>query len=332
MRGYKHSNLMLLTAGLTVGLATSLILPSSACIAPDDCIVITGPGRDWCSWLDNAKKWPIGHPEQAELILSDIGGPPQGCRCFNNAEQVILGQEAPIEKYEELRGKIEKNTRDECALLVGAGFDHNCYIVDGPDAAAASIPVAGDESFDCIGQCKVIDQYKKGNCPDPNPYECNEMYGGGGGGSNDEADEGADDANTDDSTDGTDETDDTGIIGSDGGLTPKAFISCHETKCDIDADYARALFADPDILLADDARFVFDSRRERFILQFIVAGSVAHQLGLRSGDMIESVDDVVIDGLHAGMQVYLASEGAQKTRLRIKRGSTWIDYTFTYTH
>jgi hypothetical protein len=161
-----------------VGLAASAVAPS--CILPDYCIVVTTSGTDWCVHMEDAMMWPIGQPDLAEQVSTLAGGPPRGCRCFNDAEVEILKDELPVDVFGGLVGGIEADARNKCALAVPPGFDHNCYVEDGSLAPGFGPPFSDDPSDDCIGSCAYIKPPPNGSCDEnPDPYECNEEYGGG---------------------------------------------------------------------------------------------------------------------------------------------------------
>lgn len=162
-----------------MGLAASAVAPG--CIFNDYCIVVTTPGTDWCVVMEDAMMWPIGQPEFAEPASGPNGGAPQGCRCFNDADVAILKDQLPADNFGSLVGEMRADARNKCALGVPPGFDHNCYIDDGSLAPVFGPPFPGDSaSDDCIGSCAYIKPPRNGSCgEDPDPYECNEEYGGG---------------------------------------------------------------------------------------------------------------------------------------------------------
>jgi hypothetical protein len=171
---------VLLAASLALGLAASVVAPSG-CILPDYCIVVLTPGTDWCVHTEGAMMWPVGQPELAEPVSPPAGGPPQGCRCFNDADVAILQDQLPADIFGGLVDEIEADARNECALAVPPGFDHNCYTEDGSLALGFAAPFPEHApSDDCIGSCAYIKPPPHGSCGvDPDPYTCNEEYGGG---------------------------------------------------------------------------------------------------------------------------------------------------------
>jgi hypothetical protein len=169
---------VVLAGSLMVGLAASAVAPS--CILPDYCIVIITPGTDWCVHMEDAMMWPVGQPDLAEPVSGSAGGPPRGCRCFNDADVPILKDQLPTDIFAGLVGGIEADARNECALAVPPGFDHNCYIEAGLLAPSFGPPFPEDPSDDCIGSCAYTKPPPHGSCgEDPDPYMCNEEYGSG---------------------------------------------------------------------------------------------------------------------------------------------------------
>lgn len=61
-----------------------------------------------------------------------------------------------------------------------------------------------------------------------------------------------------------------------------------------------------------------------------MAGSLAHALDLRTGDQLESVDDMVIQDLGSALQAYARLGDATKLEVRVKRGSQWLDFTYSF--
>ncbi len=55
-----------LTLSLLGGVASGFT--NTACIFNDHCIVVMTSGKDWCSDLVNARMWPAGPPELAEVV------------------------------------------------------------------------------------------------------------------------------------------------------------------------------------------------------------------------------------------------------------------------
>lgn len=158
-----------------------------ACIVPDYCIELYTPGVDWCAVLDGAMIWPNDQPELAEPLVDEYGGPPKGCVCFNDADQAILGDGTPAEQYDALSAIIGSSARNACNALVPLGYDSNCFVKDGEGAAVAQSIFASGPSNDCKGKCVFTNPPPFGDCPEKNPYECNDDEHG-----NDEVDEPAD--------------------------------------------------------------------------------------------------------------------------------------------
>lgn len=168
---------VLLSAALTIGLAAPAVAPG--CVFNDYCIVVTTPGTNWCVVIEDAMMWPVGQPDLAEPVSGPAGGAPRGCQCFNDADVAILADELPDDVFGGLVDEIKADARNECAIAVPPGFDHNCYIEDGLLAHSFGSPFSDGPSDDCIGTCAYIKPPPNGSCgEDPDPYECNEAYGG----------------------------------------------------------------------------------------------------------------------------------------------------------
>jgi hypothetical protein len=171
-RSDNFAGVSVLGMGMLLGVAGSAIAPG--CILPDYCIVINTWGTDWCIIVDEAQMWPVGQPELAEPVSAKHGGPPIGCQCFNDGEVKFLSAEAPPAQYDQIVAQLEENARNECAWAVPPGYDHSCYLVDGPLAPVLSAPYSGEPNNDCIGSCAYINPPPLGSCgADPNPWECN---------------------------------------------------------------------------------------------------------------------------------------------------------------
>lgn len=190
------AQLCVLALGLLLGLASPTTTPG--CIIPDYCIVLNTEGTDWCLYVENAQMWPVGQPELAEPVLGPDGSVPKGCRCFNDAEGIILGQGVPAPQFQQLFVHIEEDARNECAWAVPAGYDHTCFVTSDPSAPMLAGPYAGESNLDCIGSCSFINPPPNGSCgDDPNPWECNDD------GSLEPAESG-DETSDDDESDGSD--------------------------------------------------------------------------------------------------------------------------------
>ena len=283
-----------------LGFAAALLGPSSTgCIIPDKCILVITSGHDWCRVLSGAKMWPIGQPDEAVDVQRPEGGPPIGCACFNDAEHDVLEDEVPANYMATLQAKIEQAARDACDAQVPAGYDHNCYIV-GPEGPQPESPY-GDGPGQCVGGCAYT-----GDCEDPNPYECEAIVGDGDPG-------------------GPSETG-----GEDGPLNPVDDIFCSGTDCEIDEGFATSLWLDPSPLADEGTRLIYDPSLARFVFDAVGNDTVADQLGFRDGDVLESVNGIIIDDLDAALGVYAQSGTADALRVRVARSSRWIDFNFTF--
>ncbi|NVB37072.1 hypothetical protein G6O69_04465 [Pseudenhygromyxa sp. WMMC2535] len=274
--------------------------------------MIRTAGRDWCRYIDGARMWPPGEPEAAVPVYAVEGGPPLGCRCFNAAEHDILDTQLPEDKLAELHAELAEAARNECHLLVPQGYAHNCYDEDSPDAPSLGVPTADGLSSDCFGSCAYANPPLGKDCPeDPDPWECNDDGG--------DDDVGGDELGDDDGDEETQRFDD---------LTQQ--ITCQGDECTIVRDFAHALWTDPEQLLTDDARLIFNADHARFVLSHVRPGSLAHALGLRSGDIIETVNGHLIDGPEAGLVVYVDNEHAKTLTLGLTRDGQWIERRFIF--
>ncbi len=297
--------------GLGVGLS---LAQTGGCILPDYCIRIEVAGYDNCTYLQNAQMWPVGQKQLAQPVPASLGAPgPAGCVCANSVEQDVIDFEVPVAQYDELYDKIVAAARDACSALATPGWENNCYIDAGPDAAVPFAGTFNDGLGECIGSCSHVNPPPGESCPDPNPYECAEQNGETGG----------------DSETGSGETG--GGSDGTGGLDAGDYISCVGTDCDIDGDFARGLYADSSSLLREGTRLVYDPAVGRFVLQGVSSGTLASELGFRTGDVLDSVDGRVIDDLDAALRAFGDHEGAAALRVRVKRGTTWIDFDFDFT-
>jgi hypothetical protein len=311
---------------MLLGLAASTLAPGTAgCIYHDTCIKVTSPGTDYCRNVALARMWPIGGSfDDAEPILRPDGASPRGCRCYNDAELQIWDDEAPACVIEGFLADLEQAARQECQDLVPPGYDHNCWTVNGPQASiveAESLHGPGA----CIGNCEYGSPPSGGSCPAPNPYEC--ATGGDG---DDGCAEGDDetDSETGSSDSGLDET---GSGTSGGGvLDIDEVVDCIGQSCEIDEAFARSLYLDPSPLLDQPARLVYHPKLRRHVLNDVEPGSLAHALGLRTDDQLESIDGITIDDLDSAMQAYVELGDATTLDVRIKRGTRWLDFTYTF--
>ena len=118
-----------------------------------------------------------GEPELAVPALDGDMIPPIGCACFNDAEVEILWAASPESKYRDYLAQLEALARNDCDTVVPPGWDHNCYD-EGPDGPTFKDPYAGGAGS-CVGDCSYTNPGAAGCGDEPNPYECEEMYGGG---------------------------------------------------------------------------------------------------------------------------------------------------------
>lgn len=166
-----------LVLGLALALSVVVGTMNSSCVIPDKCIVVIVSGTDWCSEVVGAQKWPAGQPNFAEAVKDANGDWPVGCTCYNSAENKILQDQIPEDKYAEFVAEMQQAGRNNCNLAVPAGWDHNCYdeAPEGPVFVSPSAYATGS----CVGDCAYINPPRDGCGSDPSPYECEADYGDG---------------------------------------------------------------------------------------------------------------------------------------------------------
>lgn len=312
----------LLGGGALLGVVAAIATPgSTGCIYHDTCIKVTSPGHDWCRNMALAVRWPTGGSfDDAVPILRTDGAAPRGCHCYNDAEDQIFEQGVPECKLEQFIDDLEQAARQECQSLVPPGFDHNCWTTSGSQASIVE-GVFFEGAGACIGNCEYGGPPAGGSCPDPTPYECATGGDGDGCGSGDESD----------TSSGESGVDHTGGETSGGVvLDVDAFVSCDGHECEIEESFARDLRADPSPLVEQGTTLVHDPKARRLVLHGVEPGSLAHALGLRSGDRLESVSGIVIDDLGSALRAYEALEHETTLHVRVKRGTQWLDFTYTF--
>ncbi len=313
---------LLLPAGALLGAAAAFLSPgTSGCVYHDTCIMVTSPGTDYCRNVALAKQWPVGGSfEDAEPILRPDGGSPRGCRCYNDAESQIVLDQAPECRFEEILDDLAQAARQECQSLVPPGYDHNCWTESGPEASV----VEGfffDGAGACIGNCEYGSPPAGGACPEPSPYECATGDGGDEGcASEGDGDTGMGDSGLDDTSGDT-----------SGGILDDidAFVACDEQHCEVDEAFARRIYADPSPLVAQRTRLVYQTKSQRHVFHGVDPGSLAHALGLRTGDLLESVDGIIVRDLDSALRAYTQLADATTVEVRVKRGTQWLDFTYT---
>ncbi|MCA9698474.1 MAG: hypothetical protein KC431_13170 [Myxococcales bacterium] len=287
--------------GFATGVIVALAIPAG-CILPDYCIMLRTAGRDWCRYVEGAKMWPPGHPELAEPIVGEFGSPPRGCKCFNLAEQDILTNKAPSEAYESLLAEIEEYTRNACHLLTKPGYEHNCYTVQGADAPTFTFAFGDAPSEECFGSCSFINPPPGKDCPEPpDPWACNENHGGSAG----------DDA---------------------GSETPPIdvgdAIKCEGVICVVEAGFAQMLWSDPSLLLGDSTRLIYDAEFGHFVFSNVQPDDVAHALGLRTDDVLWSINGLNVDGPEAGLMAYVENEDSESLEVVVLRGGRQVIFRY----
>ncbi|MCA9706277.1 MAG: hypothetical protein KDK70_10550 [Myxococcales bacterium] len=310
---------VLLGAAAVVGLgAVSVGSGPVGCIYPDTCIRVDSPGHDWCSNMANALQWPAGGSiEDAQPVLRPDGAVPRGCHCFNDADNQILLDQVPECRLTDLVDEIEQATRQACQALVSPGYDHNCWTSGGAQPSIVEAPFR-EGWGSCIGHCQYGNPPAGGSCPDLDPYECATGDGDGGG------------CALDDETEGT--TSGSGLDGDDSegeGSSLTEAITCDDDGCEVSEAFARKIYGDPSILLTQSPRLVHDAKIHRHVFTGVFPGSLAHAIGLRSGDHLESVNGIVISDLESALEAYVALGAARSLRIRVERDSQWVDRLVT---
>jgi hypothetical protein len=308
---------------MLAGIAASFATPSTTgCIYHDTCIKVTSPGHDWCRNVALAQMWPVGGSfEAGEPVLRPDGFPPRGCRCYNDAEVQVFTDEAPECKLEAFVDDLEQAARQECQSLVPPGYDHNCWTTAGSEASIVEghYPLGVGT---CIGSCEYGSPPAGGSCPEPSPYECETGDGG---------DMGCDSEGDVDTGTGDSGLDDTGSDTSGGVMADiDAFVTCDGQECEIDEAFARRLYGDPSPLVDQGTRLVYNAKAQRHVLSGVERGSLAYALGLREGDRLESVDDMIIHDLDSALRAYARLGNATVLHVRMKRGFQWLDFTYTF--
>lgn len=306
----------LLGATALLGFGLTLGSGPTGCIYPDSCIRVNSSGHDWCSNMANAQQWPAGGSfEDAQPILRPDGGTPRGCRCFNDAEHQVLEDGVPECHLTELWDEVETATRQECQSLVLPGFDHNCWTISGPQASSVEDPFR-EGPGSCIGNCEYGGPPAGGSCPELNPYEC---ATGDGGGACAQGDQSGDDTGAVETTGGDSE-----------GVTPaQGTIACDGNECTVARAFAAQLYDDPSLLLSQSARLVYDAKSRRHGFIGVFPGTIAHALGFRTNDILESVNGTTIHDLDSALEAYVALRDALVLQVRVERDSQWVDLVIT---
>lgn len=172
MTMYPRLQASLLVLGLSSGVVASFL---QGCIIPDYCFVTYSAGEDWCRPMVGALMWPAGLPGVAVPVLADDDSVPTGCRCMNDAEREIMITMSPEADYIALSGELAIEARLQCAALVPEGFEHNCMLLEGPQSSSIDAAYAGPTSYDCAGSCTYENPPPGKECPEPDPYQCNDQ-------------------------------------------------------------------------------------------------------------------------------------------------------------
>lgn len=314
---------LLLPGGLALGAVAAFLAPGTAgCLYHDTCIKVTSPGRNWCRNVANALMWPVGgSSDDAEPIVRPDGATPRGCRCYNDAEQQILRDHAPSCRFDDLFEELELTARQECQALIPPGYDHNCWTATGPVASVVEGEFR-EGVGSCIGSCEYGAPPVNGSCPNPDPYEC--ATGGG-----EECDSEGDAETTDGGDSGLDETGSSDESG-EAALDVDALVHCDGRTCTIDETFARSLYVDISPIVDQGTLLVYDEEHHRHVFTRVEPGTLAHALGLRTGDRLESVNGLSIRDLDSALDAYVRLGREPALAVRVKRGSQWLDFKYTF--
>jgi hypothetical protein len=113
-------------------------------------------------------------------------------------------------------------------------------------------------------------------------------------------------------------------------LDVDAFVTCDSRDCEIDEVFARRLYTDPSPIVSQGARLVYEAKLRRHVLYGIERGSLVHALGLRNGDQLESIDGMIIHDLDSALRAYARFGDATDLEVRVRRGTQWLDFTYTF--
>jgi len=205
---------------------------------------------------------------------------------------------------------------------VPPGYDHNCWTTSGAQASIVEAPFPGAMGT-CIGSCEYGSPPVNGSCPTPSPYEC--ATGG------DSDDVGCDSEGDSETSDGESGLDETGSETSGGIMADiDGLVTCVGRDCEIDEALARGLYTDPSPLVDQGVRLVYDAKLRRHVLYGIEPDSLVHALGLRNRDQLESIDDIIIHDLDSALYAYVRLGDATALEVRVKRGTQWLDFTYTF--
>ena len=83
-------------------------------------------------------------------------------------------------------------------------------------------------------------------------------------------------------------------------------------------------------MLAERTRLVYEAKIQRHVLANVEPGSLAHALGLRTGDRLEAIDSTVIHDLDSALQAYARLQDADTLEVKIQRGTRWLDFEYTF--
>jgi S1-C subfamily serine protease len=86
----------------------------------------------------------------------------------------------------------------------------------------------------------------------------------------------------------------------------------------------------PSPLLDQHTRLVYQTKLQRLVVHGVEPGSLAHAMGLRTGDRLESVDGMIIHDLDSALRAHMELGDATALEVRIQRGTQWLDFTYTF--
>jgi hypothetical protein len=118
--------------------------------------------------------------------------------------------------------------------------------------------------------------------------------------------------------------------GSTGGGLPhpsSVITQISSTEWEIDQDFFEAIMADPRPLLEDDAR-IYESEWGDFRFQDVEEGSIAYELGFRSGDIIIKIDNYYLFTFEQISTAWDAVEDQGSWTVTIQRSTVYYEFDY----